>query len=112
MTVNIGSAGKGFQLLIDTGSSDLIVAATNCPKTECTNQNTLGSEDSNTLTVTPATWSEGYKSPDTYASGNVVEDIVSIFGANIGKMSFGAATSASGYIFSYVHAVIDLAYAG
>jgi Eukaryotic aspartyl protease len=108
MTVNIGSEQNPFQLLIDTGSSDMIVAASTCPSDQCTNTNKLAAEDLQVV----GNWSESYKSPDTYASGDITQDTVSIFGASINQMKLGAATAAQGYIFSNVPSLPDLADSG
>jgi hypothetical protein len=89
----MGTPGKNFTLVMDSGSSDLWVPSPNCQSPACQVHQSLGSQDSSTLQSTTTQWSIEYGSGA--ANGVLVADSVAIGGLKIDRLPFGVVTTLS-----------------
>lgn len=102
-TIRIGSNNKAFRCVMDTGSSDLWVPASDCAdaacrtsplhKTNVVNHETLGATDSSTLRTSTAAWTITYGSGAV--KGKLVQDTISIAGMKTSSIAFGTASTLS-----------------
>ncbi|KAK9447034.1 aspartic peptidase domain-containing protein [Limtongia smithiae] len=89
--VAFGADASTYNMVIDTYSYDLWVYSSSCMNTSCVDHNSLGSDDSSTLTVNEdETWAIAYYQGTV--SGVVGNDYVSFAGYNT-SMGFGLAES-------------------
>jgi Eukaryotic aspartyl protease len=87
----MGSQNDSFEVMIDSGSSDLWVVAEDCRDPGCTNRVGLGKSNSKSLTTTDIPFLRGYLG-GAYARGVVASDKVTIAGLTLEKLSFGLAS--------------------
>ncbi|KAF7327531.1 Acid protease [Mycena kentingensis (nom. inval.)] len=91
-TVKIGSPGRDFNIILDSGSGDFWVSSTRCTSedsTGCGNHTFLGEDTSSSLTPTGVKWNIQYGSGS--ASGEIVTDRVVVGGMVIANHKFGLA---------------------
>lgn len=90
--IQFGSKNKTFYLVIDTGSSDTWVPSSNCLSQACTNHETYGKSDSDTLKFENLEFSIQYGTGSV--TGVIARDDLSFAGFNL-NMEFGLATALS-----------------
>ncbi len=97
-TVKVGSGGKEFHMLVDTGASESWVMSAKCTTRICSMHNTLGPADSSSLVTSDSTWNV------TYGTGNVsgtLANDVFVFAALNVTMAFGLAEQVSSEFENY-----------
>ncbi|KAH9481636.1 putative aspartic-type endopeptidase CTSD [Psilocybe cubensis] len=95
-TVKMGSPGRNFNLLIDSGSADLWVGSEGCMGDDggsCGNHTFLGARSSTTFNESKEDWAIGYVSGSV--SGYLVQDDVTIGGLKLKAHTFGVAINES-----------------
>lgn len=85
-TVTIGTPGASFMCVLDTGSSDLWVAGSNCQSSSCQGISTFSSSSSSTYQNTGQPFEISYGSGD--AAGTIAEDTVTMGGFTISSQVF------------------------
>jgi cathepsin D len=101
--MQIGSEGKEFSLLLDTGSHDTWVTASSCMTPGCDTRPGLGPGNSKTLNVTNANFFVQYTGDRV--SGKIAKDYVTLAGLTV-EMSFGLATQVPITLTQLVHTFV------
>lgn len=96
--VDFGSKNKTFLLVIDTGSSDTWVYSSNCSAQACSNHETLGADDSDTLEVSSNVYRVSYGSG--IVSGILARDDISFAGFGV-KVEFGLTISVTSQFVNF-----------
>ncbi|MCJ1244444.1 hypothetical protein MMC30_001642 [Trapelia coarctata] len=97
-SMTFGSKGQSLYMLLDTGSSDTWVMGSDCKSTACSNHNTFGKANSDTLKVTTTPFSDVYGTGNV--SGMIVTDNVQIAGMKV-PLTFGSGSSVSDHFANY-----------
>lgn len=92
-TVTVGSNAKSFRVVMDSGSSDLWVPASDCTAAACQTHSSLGASDSTTLKISTTPWKITYGSGA--ANGFMVQDTLQMAGMQMKAVSFGTASNLS-----------------
>ncbi|PHH74895.1 hypothetical protein CDD82_4728 [Ophiocordyceps australis] len=90
--VQLGSKGKKFFMLIDTGAGSSWVMGSTCTDKACTMHDTFGPADSDTLETLPKDFAVSYGSGTV--RGKMATDTISLAGVNF-KYTFGLASKTS-----------------
>ncbi|KAF3097879.1 hypothetical protein TWF569_011461 [Orbilia oligospora] len=94
VNVDVGSSGKSFRLVVDTGSADTWIPSTECKSKSCLAHRTFGPDDSSTLHVTSdKTFAIAYASGNV--EGYIAKDTLKFGSVTIDKMEFGLAKMVS-----------------
>ncbi|WVR08878.1 hypothetical protein IAU60_005937 [Kwoniella sp. DSM 27419] len=89
--VNIGSPAQSFLLIMDTGSSDLWVAGSECTSSSCTGVTTFSESGSSSYSTSNAPFNISYGSGD--ADGFLASDTVEMAGFTVTGQTFAVVTS-------------------
>ncbi|PAV16553.1 acid protease [Pyrrhoderma noxium] len=96
-TVQIGTPGQDFKLLMDSGSADLWVGSENCVAEtgggDCGNHTFLGTQSSSSFVDTGKQFEVTYGSG--HVSGDIVTDDLSFAGLSLNTHTFGVANTES-----------------
>lgn len=92
LQVGIGSAGKPFYMLLDTGAGTTWVMGSSCQSAACTMHSSFGPSDSKTYQKTSQGFSIAYGSGSV--SGELAKDTIALAGMTF-AMSFGVANVTS-----------------
>ncbi|KAG9309508.1 acid protease [Chiua virens] len=107
-SVAIGTPPYSFDVILDTGSSDLWVASTSCDST-CAGTNNFNPSKSSTLKNLNQNFAVTYGSGEVM--GTLVEDVVQMAGFSVSNQAFGSVTSTSSeFLQSPVTGLIGLAW--
>ncbi|EPT05963.1 hypothetical protein FOMPIDRAFT_1026836 [Fomitopsis schrenkii] len=92
--VDVGVGGQSFQVLLDTGSSDLWVVSSNCTAQDCAKVPKFDTSDTANLTVSGAGFHLGYLLGSV--NGTIVTDTVTLGSYEISSQVLALANSTSG----------------
>lgn len=107
-TVSIGTPAQTFNIIFDTGSSDLWIASSTC-SLGCTGITAYDGSKSSTYVSENTTFAIQYGSGET--SGNLVQDIVTVGGYSVASQTFASCTSiSSGLISTSVSGIMGLSW--
>ncbi|VDK49226.1 unnamed protein product [Anisakis simplex] len=111
----IGTPPQEFNLVMDTGSSDLWVAGATCLSTSCRTKNLYNSKQSSTFESTDGRFRTGY-GDGSGASGSIAKDTVHFLGPNgtlvsVREQEFGVADSLNGFDDDTVDGILGLGFA-
>ncbi|OCF32627.1 endopeptidase [Kwoniella heveanensis CBS 569] len=97
-TVNVGTPAQALDIVLDTGSSDLWVADESCTTGACTGMSTYDASSSSSHVNVSSTFSIEYGSGT--ASGNLVQDLVTLGGFSVASQTFAACNEVSSGLLS------------
>jgi cathepsin D len=97
-SVKLGSEGKEFWMLVDSGSANTWVFGSDCTTQACSKHDTFGKDDSETLNITSNQWSVTYGTGDV--GGLVASDKFAFAGYDV-EIGFGLASTASDDFITY-----------
>lgn len=106
--ISIGTPAQVFNIVLDTGSSDLWIASNECT-TGCGSMTMYDGSQSSTYVVTNSTFSISYGSGK--ASGNLAQDLVSLGGYSVASQTFATCSSiTTGLITTSVSGIMGLSW--
>jgi len=91
--ITIGTPGKQFNILIDSGSADFWVPSESCSAAQCGKHEQLGPDSSSTFVSNNATFQITYGTGGV--SGTLCQDSLSFAGLNLTDHVFGVTTAES-----------------
>ncbi|KAK4701712.1 hypothetical protein P7C70_g4515, partial [Phenoliferia sp. Uapishka_3] len=108
-SIAVGTPAVDFNVILDTGSADLILATSPC--TGCETTTTLyNPSDSSSATTSSTAFSITYGSGD--AAGTLAKDTVSMGGFNISQQTFAACTTLDQVVTDKISGLLGLGWTG
>lgn len=105
----IGTPPVAFNIILDTGSSDLWLASSSCPSSTCTSQSLFTPSSSSSFQNSSTAFSIQYGSGS--ASGILGQDMVQMAGFEISSQAFGVVDQiSSGLLSSSVSGLMGLGF--
>lgn len=95
--ISVGTPGKTFKVVFDTGSSNLWVPSSSCWSPACFTHNTYKSSKSSTYKKNGTEFEIKYGSGGV--KGKISNDVVNVAGVTVKNVDFGEATTLSGVSF-------------
>lgn len=108
-SISVGTPAQTLNIVLDTGSSDLWLASTECDTTACESMDRYNPSDSSSSTNLTTSFSIQYGSGST--SGSLFQDLITLGGYSVASQTFASCDDvSSGLLSSGVSGIMGLSW--